>query len=48
MTNVVSQQRSQKQSIVVEDGTQVQNFEIRADQYEADRHFFYQTFPQQL
>ena len=44
MTNVVSQQRSQKQSIVVEDGAQVQNFEIRADQYEADRHFFLSDF----
>ena len=44
MTNVVSQQRSQKQSIVVEDGAQVQNFELRADQYEADRHFFLSDF----
>ncbi|MGB1248163.1 MAG: cell surface protein SprA, partial [Chitinophagales bacterium] len=40
MTNILAEQQSQKQSITVEDGAQTQQFEIKADQYEADKHFF--------
>ncbi|MEZ4916696.1 MAG: hypothetical protein R2836_06885 [Chitinophagales bacterium] len=29
MTNVVAEQQSQKKSIIVEDGAQLQNFEIK-------------------
>ncbi|MCB0538384.1 MAG: cell surface protein SprA, partial [Bacteroidetes bacterium] len=44
MTNVVAEQQSQKKSIIVEDGAQLQNFEIKADQYESDKHFFLTQF----
>ncbi len=44
ITSVLSQQLSQKQSIVIEDGAQTQNFEIKADQYESDKHFFLAQF----
>jgi cell surface protein SprA len=37
---VLSQQRSNKQSKVVENGAEIQNFEIYADQYDVNRHFF--------
>jgi cell surface protein SprA len=38
--SVLSQQRSEKKSIVVENGAQRQNFEVNSDQYDANRHFF--------
>ncbi len=44
MTNVVAEQQSQKQSVILEDGAQTQTFEIKADQYEADKHFFLTQF----
>ena len=44
MTNIVAEQQSQKQSIVLEDGAQTQTFEIKADQYEANKHFFLTQF----
>ena len=44
MTSILSQQRSEKQSIVVENGAQTQQFAIKADQYEADKHFFLGQF----
>ncbi len=40
VTSVFSEQQSQKQTVIVEDGAQTQNFEIKADQYEANKHFF--------
>ena len=40
VSTVLSQQKSQKQTIIVEDGAQTQPFEIKADAYEADKHFF--------
>lgn len=36
---VASQQRSQQKSIRIEGGSQVQEFEIRADEYDENRHF---------
>ena len=48
ITSVFSEQQSQKQTVIVEDGAQTQNFEINADQYEANKHFFLaQYFEQQ-
>ena len=40
MNNVVSQQRSKNRSISLENGSQIQDFEIAADEYDANRHFF--------
>lgn len=40
VTSVFSEQQSQKQSLIIEDGAQTQTFELNADQYEADKHFF--------
>ncbi len=37
---VASQQKSQNQSIRIEGGSQVQEFEVRADEYDENRHFF--------
>lgn len=44
MTNVVAEQQSQKKSIIIEDGAQTQQYEIKADQYESDKHFFLTQF----
>jgi len=44
MTNVVAEQQSQKQSIIIEDGAQTQQFELDADEYESDKHFFLTQF----
>lgn len=44
MTNIVAEQQSQKQSVILEDGAQTQTFEIKADQYETDKHFFLTQF----
>jgi cell surface protein SprA len=37
---VISQQRSNRQSKTIENGAEVQTFEITADQYDQNRHFF--------
>lgn len=39
-TSVISQQKSKKETILIESGAQKQNFEVKADQYEENRHFF--------
>lgn len=43
-TTVLSQQRSKKQEIVLRGGTLNRPFEIRADQYDENRHFFLSQF----
>ena len=40
VTTVLSEQRSQSQSVNIQGGATSQTFEISADQYEANRHFF--------
>jgi cell surface protein SprA len=40
LTGIASQQRSQSENIQVEGGSQVQTFEVRADEYDENRHFF--------
>lgn len=40
VTSVVSKQNGQTQVIQVKGGAQVRNFEIKADEYDANRHFF--------
>lgn len=39
-TSIISQQQSKKETMVIENGAQRQNFEIRSDQYDENRHFF--------
>ncbi|MFN8287275.1 MAG: cell surface protein SprA [Chitinophagales bacterium] len=39
-TSILSQQKSKKETLVIENGAQKQNFEIRSDQYEENKHFF--------
>lgn len=43
-TTVLSQQKSKKETVLIENGAQKQNFEIRADQYEENKHFFLAQF----
>ena len=40
ITSVLSQQKSQKRNIRIENGAQTREFEIEADKYEANKHFF--------
>ncbi|MFS0489714.1 cell surface protein SprA [Leadbetterella byssophila] len=44
ITGVVAQQNSKTKSIVLNNGSQNRNFEIRADNYEENRHFFLAQF----
>ena len=39
-TSIFSQQRGERKEITVEGGAQTQNFDIRADNYEANKHYF--------
>jgi hypothetical protein len=39
MTNVISQQKSRKESITLKNGAQTQEYAIQADQYDINRHF---------
>ena len=39
-TSVISQQKGKKQEITIQGGAQVQQFNINADQYEPNKHFF--------
>ena len=40
VTSVLSQQRSKRENIVIEGGAQLREFEIKADKYDENRHFF--------
>lgn len=39
VTSVLSNQKSQKQNLMLKGGTQVQDYNLRADEYEDNRHF---------
>lgn len=41
VTNVLSQQKSKSESIRIEGGAQTKNFEIKSDEYEDNKHFFF-------
>lgn len=43
-TTIFSQQQGERREITVEGGAQTQLFDIRADNYEANRHFFLSTW----
>lgn len=40
MTAIFSQQKSETNSVVLENGAQITEFEVKADEYEEDRHYF--------
>ena len=40
VTGVASQQKSERERITVKGGSQFQEFEVRADEYDENRHFF--------
>jgi cell surface protein SprA len=40
LTAIASQQNSQRENIQVQGGSQLQEFEVRADEYDENRHFF--------
>ncbi len=40
VTGVASQQRSEQKDLVIENGALVQEFEVRPDEYDENRHFF--------
>ena len=40
VTSIFSQQKSESSTINIEGGAQIEDFEIKADDYEANRHFF--------
>lgn len=44
LTAIASQQRSRQQNITVQGGSQVQQFEVRVDDYDENRHFFLTHF----
>lgn len=41
ITNILSQQKSKSEAIRIEGGAQSKNFEIKADEYEDNKHFFF-------
>ncbi|UTW63465.1 cell surface protein SprA [bacterium SCSIO 12741] len=40
MTTVLSQERGQKSEVETKGGAQISDFEVKADNYEADKHYF--------
>lgn len=41
ITNILSQQKSKSESIRIEGGAQTKDFEIKSDEYEDNKHFFF-------
>lgn len=44
VTSIFSQQKGQRKEIEIKGGAQVNDFEIKADNYEANKHFFLSSF----
>ncbi len=44
LTGIASSQKSRRNEIQLQGGSQVQNFEINADQYDENRHFFFSHY----
>ncbi len=40
LTTIISQQNSERENIQIQGGSQLQEFEVRADEYDENRHFF--------
>ncbi|HMP13952.1 MAG TPA: cell surface protein SprA [Saprospiraceae bacterium] len=41
LTTILSQQQSKRENIQIQGGSQLQEFEVRADEYDENRHFFF-------
>ncbi len=39
-TSLISQQQARRQSVTIQSGALIQNFEVKADMYDENRHFF--------
>jgi cell surface protein SprA len=44
LTAIASQQKSEQEEITIEGGGQIQEYEVRADEYDENRHFFLSHF----
>jgi cell surface protein SprA len=44
LTTVASQQQSRRKSLQIQGGSQLSNFDVKADEYEENRHFFLSHF----
>lgn len=44
LTTILSQQQSQRENLQIEGGSQIQEFEVNADQYDENRHFFFSHY----
>lgn len=44
LTSIISQQKSEQENLRIEGGSQVQEFEVRSDEYDENRHFFLSFF----
>ena len=44
VTSIMSQQRSKRQNLTIQGGSQLQEFEVTADKYDENRHFFLSHF----
>jgi cell surface protein SprA len=44
ITNILSQQKSEVESITAEGGSQLKEFEVKADEYEENKHYFFTHF----
>ena len=48
LSMVASQQKSQRENLKIENGSQIQEFEMRADQYDENRHFFLSHYNREI
>ncbi|MBK7871163.1 MAG: cell surface protein SprA [Saprospiraceae bacterium] len=44
LTTVLSQQNSQRENLQIQNGSQLQEFEVKADEYDENRHFFFSHY----
>ncbi len=44
LTTILSQQNSQRENLQIQGGSQVQEFEVNADEYDENRHFFFSHY----
>lgn len=44
ITNILSQQKSETENITAEGGAQLKEFEVKADEYEENKHFFFSHY----
>ncbi len=44
LTTILSQQNSQRENLQIQGGSQLQEFEVKADEYDENRHFFFSHY----